>query len=102
MTDTALPVVHRACSPGESGFGPWHVNAAWEITWVERGRLRFHLETQSVEARAGECVIVPPDLRNRPWVKGAALHQVWLPQQTVHAARALSGEPPPPRSAYKC
>ena len=98
MTGAPLPIVHRACPPGTSGFGPMHDNEAWEITWIERGRVRFHLESEIVEGSVGDCICIAPGVQNRPWVEGVSLYQAWLAPSLVSAASKALGLPNPART----
>lgn len=91
MTGGPLSIVHRACPPGTSGFGPTHENEAWEVTWVERGRVRFHLGSEIVEGSVGDCICLAPGVESTPWVDGASLYQTWLAPSLVNAASKALG-----------
>ncbi len=72
-------------------MGPRHVNGWHEITWVERGRVRFHIGRRFVEACAGECLVLPAGVENQPWIQGVSLHQTWLPTGLVDEAMDTLG-----------
>ena len=95
MTRGPLPIAHRACPAGTSGFGPEHVNEGWELTWIERGRVRFHMGTDVVEGVAGDCICLAPGVQNRPWVDGVSLYQTWLAPSLVTEASEAIGTPNP-------
>lgn len=84
-------VLHRACPRDVSGLGPRHANGWHEVTWVERGLVRFHLGRRSIEACAGECLVLPSGVENQPWVRGVSLHQTWLPTHLVDEALDARG-----------
>jgi len=95
MTSGPLPIAHRACPSGTSGFGPEHQNDSWELTWIERGRVRFHVGTEVVEGVAGDCICLAPGVQNRPWVEGVSLYQTWLAPSLVSEASDALGIPNP-------
>jgi len=95
MTTGPLSIVHRACPSGTSGFGPVHENDCWELTWIERGRVRFHLGPDVVEGLVGDCICVAPGVQNTPWVEGVSLYQTWLPPSLVDEASKALGVPNP-------
>jgi AraC family transcriptional regulator len=79
-------VVHRACARDASGFGPTHANGWYELTWLESGTAAFRIGQRQLVLRPGECLLLPPDVENTPWVQGVSVHQTWLaPELIGHA-----------------
>ena len=83
-------VVHRVCARDASGFGPTHANGWYELTWLERGTARFRVGQRQLVLRPGECLLLPPDVENTPWVQGVSVHQTWLAAEFIaHACDEL-------------
>ena len=83
-------VVHRTCARNQSGFGPTHANGWYELTWMEHGSASYRIGRRQLSLRPGECLLLPPDVENTPWVQGVSVHQTWIaPELVAHAADAL-------------
>jgi AraC-like DNA-binding protein len=83
-------VVHRACARDASGFGPTHANGWYELTWLEHGMASYRIGRQKLTLRPGECLVLPPDIENTPWVRGVSVHQTWIaPALIAHAGDQL-------------
>lgn len=84
-------IVHRVCHRDVEGTGPTHENGWYELTWLERGAASFRVGQRALTLAPGQCLLLPPDLENTPWVRGVSIHQTWIAPQLVEHACAEIG-----------
>lgn len=80
----------RSTAVGGPRWRPGHVHDDFELSYVEAGTLEFQTALGAHGARIGECIVMLPDLENRPRLSGR-LTQLHLRREQLLAAEEALG-----------